>query len=137
LISNLASSPDDVPGLIYERVLKARGPHIVAIGGGTGLSKVLRGLGEYTSNLTAVVAVTDDGGSSGRLRQAFDMPAPGDLTDCVAALSPDESDLSRLLDYRFERGPGLEGHTFGNLLIATLDEVEGDFERAVRSLNQV
>lgn len=137
LIASLAPSLDDAPSYIYERVLKSRGPAIVAFGGGTGLSKVLRGLREYTSNLTAVVAVTDDGGSSGRLREAFAMPAPGDLTDCFAALAPDESELKRLLDYRFARGGELSGHTFGNLLVATLDEVEGDFERAVRSLNQI
>jgi uncharacterized cofD-like protein len=99
----------------------ARGPRVVAIGGGTGLSQLLMGLKTQTSNITAVVAVTDDGGSSGRLREALGMIAPGDLTDCYAALS-DNPVLSRLLLHRFTRGEGLAGHTFGNLMLATLNE---------------
>jgi uncharacterized cofD-like protein len=84
-----------------------------------------------------VVTVSDDGGSSGRLRAAFGMPAPGDLSDCLAALSDHESEVSRLLDYRFERGGELAGHTFGNLFITTLTEVEGDFVKAIRTLNSL
>ena len=83
------------------------------------------------------MAVSDDGGSSGRLRAAFDMPAPGDLTDCMAALSDNESELARLLQYRFTRGEELRGHTFGNLLITSVTEVEGDFGNALRSINRL
>ncbi len=137
LLSNWMPRPNDVAELLHKRVSLAKGPRIVAFGGGSGLSNLLRGLREHTSNITAVVTVSDDGGSSGRLRQAFDMPAPGDLTDCLAALSDDELQVSRLLQYRFGRGKELEGHTFGNLLITTLMEVEGDFSRAIRALNSL
>ena len=126
-----------VEQLLHRRVMLGRGPRIVILGGGTGTSNLLRGLREHTSNLTAVVAVSDDGGSSGRLRKAFGMPAPGDLTDCLAALSEHESSLSNLLQYRFVRGEELSGHTFGNLFITTLTEVEGDFGQALRVLNQL
>ena len=135
LLSNWMPRPKDAAVLLHQRVSLAKGPRIVALGGGTGLSNLLRGLREYTSNITAVVSVSDDGGSSGRLRDAFGIPAPGDLTDCLAALSDNESQVSRLLEYRFERGEALAGHTFGNLFITTLTEVEGDFARAIRVLN--
>ena len=135
LLSNWMHSPRDAASVLHKRLSLSRGPKIVAIGGGTGLSNLLRGLRQYSSNITAVVTVSDDGGSSGRLRDAFDMPAPGDLTDCLAALSDNESEVSRLLEYRFKRGKELEGHTFGNLLITTLTEVEGDFAQAVRTMN--
>ena len=137
LLSNWMARPQDAAELLYRRVTLGRGPKIVILGGGTGTSNLLRGLREHTSNLTAVVAVSDDGGSSGRLRRAFDMPAPGDLTDCLAALSNRESSLSRLLQHRFERGDELQGHTFGNLLITTLREFEGDFGQALRVLNEL
>ena len=135
LLSNWTSHPEDAAVVLHRRLLLARGPRIVAFGGGTGLSNLLRGLRNHTSNLTGVVTVSDDGGSSGRLRAAFDIPAPGDLTDCLAALSGNEQELGRLLEYRFHRGGELEGHTFGNLLITTLAEVEGDFGQALRALN--
>lgn len=137
LLSNWLSHPGDVARLLSRKVQLAKGPRIVAIGGGSGLSNLLRGLRKYTSNLTAVVAVSDNGGSSGRLREAYDMPAPGDLTDCLAALSDNESELTRLLQFRFTRGEDLMGHTFGNLLIATLTEMEGDFGQALRVINQL
>lgn len=137
LLSNWTARPHEAAQVIHRRVRLARGPRIVAMGGGSGLSNLLRGLREYTSNLTAVVAVSDDGGSSGRLREAFGMPAPGDLTDCLAALSDHESELSPLLQYRFARGGELTGHTFGNLLITTLTEVQGDFAEALRLLNHL
>ena len=114
----------------------ARGPRVVAVGGGTGLSKLLGGLKDYSGNLTAVVTVADDGGSSGRLRRALDMIAPGDLTDCYAALS-DSPVLARLLLHRFERGDGLEGHTFGNLLLATLSEEQGGLQGAMQDVHEV
>ena len=137
LLSNWMPRPSEAAHLLHQRVSLAKGPRIVALGGGTGLSNLLRGLREYTSNITAVVSVSDDGGSSGRLRDAFGIPAPGDLTDCLAALSDNESQVSRLLEYRFERGDELQGHTFGNLFITTLTEVEGDFAEAVRVLNSL
>jgi uncharacterized cofD-like protein len=137
LLSNWIPQRQEAVEVLYERLQLSKGPRIVAIGGGSGLSNLLRGLRHYSSNLTAVVTVTDDGGSSGRLRTAFNMPAPGDLSDCLAALSDNESDVSRLLQYRFKRGNELEGHTFGNLFITTLTEVEGNFGTAIRVLNNI
>lgn len=137
LLSNWMPKPRDAAVLLHRRVSLAKGPRIVAFGGGTGLSNLLRGLRHYTSNITAVVTVSDDGGSSGRLREAYGIPAPGDLTDCLAALSDNELHVSQLLEYRYARGHELKGHTFGNLLITTLTEVEGDFARAVRVLNSL
>ena len=137
LLSNWMPRPHEAARRLYGRLQLAKGPRIVAVGGGTGLSNLLRGLRRHTSNLTAVVAVSDDGGSSGRLRAAFDIPAPGDLSDCLSALSDNELEVSRLMEYRFERGDELQGHTFGNLLITTLTEVEGDFGRAARVLNRL
>ena len=137
LLSHWLPEPDAAASLLHERLRRARGPRIVALGGGTGLSRLLRGLRRSTSNLTAVVAVSDDGGSSGRLRAAFGMPAPGDLVDCLAALSSDEAALGRLLAYRFARGDELRGHTFGNLFLTTLTEVEQDFGDALRTANRM
>ena len=137
LLSHWLSEPSAAGALLHERLRCARGPRIVALGGGTGLSRLLRGLRRSTSNLTAVVAVSDDGGSSGRLRAAFGMPAPGDLVDCLAALSSDEAALGRLLGYRFSRGDELRGHTFGNLFLTTLTEVEQDFGDALRTANRM
>ena len=137
LLSHWLPKPDEAAAVLHRRLSLARGPRVVAIGGGTGLSNLLRGLRLQTSNITAVVTVSDDGGSSGRLRSAFGMPAPGDLSDCLAALSDNELQVSRLLEYRFTRGAELEGHTFGNLLITTLTEVEGDFAQAARVLNSL
>jgi uncharacterized cofD-like protein len=137
LLANWMPRPRDAALLLHRRLQLSRGPRIVAFGGGTGLSNLLRGLRQASSNLTAVVTVADDGGSSGRLRRAFDMPAPGDLSDCLAALSDDEVEVGRLMGYRFVRGAEFEGHTFGNLLITTLTEVEGDMARATRVLNRM
>jgi len=137
LLSHWLDRPSDVAEVLHRELILSKGPHVVALGGGTGLSMLLRGLRAHSSNLTAVVSVADDGGSSGRLREAFDMPAPGDLSDCLAALSEADQELGRLLEYRFERGAELQGHTFGNLLITTLTEVEGDFGRALEALNSL
>ncbi|MCH8902160.1 MAG: YvcK family protein, partial [Chloroflexi bacterium] len=105
-----------------------RGPKIVAIGGGTGLSTLLRGLKEHTGNLTAIVTVADDGGSSGRLRRELGLPPPGDVRNCIAALADAEPLMTRLFQYRFtEEGSGLEGHSFGNLFIAAMTGVTGNF----------
>jgi uncharacterized cofD-like protein len=122
---------------IYNRRILARGPKVVAIGGGTGLSMLLRGLKRYTSNLTAIVTVADDGGSTGRLRQEFGVIAPGDLRQCIAALAEAEPLMSRLFQYRFKEGNGLEGHSFGNLFIVAMSEVTGNFETAIHETSRV
>src|SRR5712691_6257812 len=116
---------------------------IVSIGGGNGLSTLLRGLKRYARaaegalDITAVVTVTDDGGSSGRLRREFDVLPPGDIRNCLVALSEDEALLSRLFQYRFETGRGLKGHSFGNLFLTALTHITGDFPEAVRESSDV
>lgn len=111
-------------------------PAIVALGGGTGLSTLLYGLKAYSSDVTAVVTVADDGGSSGRLRRELGMLPPGDIRNCLVALSDDESLMSRLFQYRFDEGP-LAGHSFGNLFLAALAKVTDDFEEAVRLAGEI
>ena len=106
------------------------GPRVAAVGGGHGLAASLRAVRRYASEITAVVAVADDGGSSGRLREVIDQPPPGDLRTCLAALAGDDSLLARSLGHRFEAGE-LEGHALGNLLIAGLADSGGDFVAAV------
>ena len=127
--------------LVYQKRSLARGPRVVAVGGGTGLSTLLRGLKETTSNITAVVTVADDGGSSGKLRKELGIAPVGDIRSCITALADAEPTMTRLLQYRFpadEAGEaGLAGHAFGNLLIAALTDVSGDFEEAVRQSNRV
>lgn len=124
--------------------LPSRSLRIVALGGGTGLSSVLKGLKSYAApwgeprtsdplvDVTAVVTVSDDGGSSGRLRRAFDMLAPGDIRNCMVALAEDETLLSQLFQYRFSSAKGLGGHSFGNLFLTALTEVTGDFHQAIQ-----
>ena len=126
----LQPGSDVVTTLTEFRRLK-RGPRIVAIGGGHGLSTLLRGLKTHTRNLTAVVTVADDGGSSGRLRESFGILPPGDIRNCLAALSNDEAMLTQLFQYRFSGSPDLEGHSFGNLFITALADITGSFESAV------
>jgi uncharacterized cofD-like protein len=116
---------------------RERGPRIVAIGGGHGLSTLLRGLKNYTHNLTAVVTVADDGGSSGRLRESLGILPPGDIRNCLAALSNDEALLTQLFQYRFSGEPGLDGHSFGNLFISALSDITGSFEEAVAESGRV
>jgi len=127
---------------------RARPVRIVALGGGTGLSTVLRGLKEYVAtpkrrapspiaDLAAVVTVTDDGGSSGRLRREYRILPPGDIRNCLVALSKDEHLLGKLFQYRFPTGRGLTGHSFGNLFLTALTNVTGDFPEAVRVSSQV
>ena len=139
LLSNWMPKPKDAAVLLHRRVSLAKGPRVVAFGGGTGLSNLLRGLRHYTSKHHGGRGRwSDDGGSSGRLREAYGIPAPGDLTDCLAgAVRTTKLHVSQLLEYRYARGGELKGHTFGNLLITTLTEVEGDFARAVRVLNSL
>jgi uncharacterized cofD-like protein len=135
-----------------DSALKARPLRVVAMGGGTGLSTLLKGLKRYVTTpgvisssekagviaeLSAVVTVTDDGGSSGRLRRDFNILPPGDIRNCIVALSEDEALLSRLFQYRFASGEGLEGHNFGNLFVAALTAVTGDFGEAVKLSSEV
>jgi len=141
-----------VPNLLVKRRRHKpnRGLNVVALGGGTGLSTLLRGLKEYVtrrpdaagrlkpiSDLTAIVTVTDDGGSSGRLRRENRILPPGDIRNCMVALSQDEALLSHLFQYRFHAGRGLVGHNFGNLFLAALTHVTGDFAEAVRVSSKV
>ncbi len=115
-----------------------RGPRVTVIGGGHGLATLLRGLRDYTSNLTAIVTVADDGGSSGRLRKSLGILPPGDIRNCLAALSNDEALLAQLFQYRFPNGSsGLEGHSFGNLFISALSEITGSFEDAIAESGRV
>ena len=116
---------------------RGRGPRIVTIGGGHGLSTLLRGLKAHTHNLTAVVTVADDGGSSGRLRESLGILPPGDIRNCLAALSNDEALLTQLFQYRFSGEPGLDGHSFGNLFISALSDITGSFEEAVAESGRV
>jgi uncharacterized cofD-like protein len=139
-----------ISDVIYQKRFLARGPRIVAIGGGTGLSTLLRGLKEHTSNLTAIVTVADDGGSSGALREELGIPPVGDIRSCIAALADAEPLMRELLGYRFPGGHdvaggpiqtepgGLGGHAMGNLLLAAMTAIEGgDFEEGVRRMNRV
>jgi uncharacterized cofD-like protein len=110
---------------------------IVSIGGGNGLSVLLHGLKRYPVDITAVVTVSDDGGSSGRLRREFDVLPPGDIRNCMVALSEDEALLSRLFQYRFSAGRGLKGHSFGNLFLMAMTQVVGSFSEAVKTSSEV
>ncbi|MBD1923885.1 YvcK family protein [Microcoleus sp. FACHB-831] len=114
-----------------------RGPKIVVIGGGTGLSTLLRGLKEYSANITAIVTVADDGGSSGRLRREIGVLPPGDIRNCLAALADEEKLLTELFQYRFSAGDGLVGHSFGNLFLTAMSEITGDLEQAIAASSQV
>jgi uncharacterized cofD-like protein len=125
-----------VDALLAQRRLN-RGPSIVAIGGGTGLSTLLSGLKRYSSNITAIVTVADDGGSSGVLRREFGIAPPGDIRNCLAALAREEPLLTRLFQYRFKTGSGLEGHSFGNLFLTALTAITGSLESAITASSRV
>jgi uncharacterized cofD-like protein len=114
-----------------------RGAKLVAIGGGTGLSNLLRGLKKYSANITAIVTVADDGGSSGRLRREHGVLPPGDIRNCLAALADEERLVTELFQYRFTTGEGLEGHSFGNLFLTAMSEITGDLEKAITASSQV
>jgi uncharacterized cofD-like protein len=137
IVSPFVARGDSVMEVLYTKRYLARGPRIVAIGGGTGLSTLLRGLKGYSANITAIVAVADDGGSSGRLRQQLGIVPPGDIRNCIAALADAEPLMTQLMQYRFPPGSGLDDHAFGNLFIAAMTAVTGDFEEAVRESNRV
>src|ERR1700691_6112144 len=139
--------------LTVDKATRQRGLHMVAIGGGTGLSTLLKGLKRFVltpaevgsarpntpviGDLCAVVTVSDDGGSSGRLRKELNMLPPGDIRNCIVALSEDEALLSKLFRHRFEKGSGLEGHSFGNLFLAALTSITCDFSEAVRLSSEI
>lgn len=122
---------------LYRRRKLNRGPRIVAVGGGTGLSMLLKGIKHITNNITAVVTVGDDGGSSGRLREEMGVLPPGDIRNCIAALADDEDLVTKLFQYRFKTGEGLEGHSFGNLFLTALCSITGDMVRAVKESSNV
>jgi hypothetical protein len=122
---------------IYQHRYLNRGPKIVVIGGGHGLSTLLRGLKEHTNNLTAIVTVADDGGSSGRLRREMGVLPPGDIRMCLVALADAEPLMTELFQYRFEKGTGLEGHSFGNLFLVAMQNITGNFEKALRESSRV
>ncbi len=124
-------------GLVLQRARLNRGPKVVAIGGGTGLPALLGGLKNYTANLTAVVTVADDGGSSGRLRKDLEMLPPGDIRNCLVALAETEPLMGRLFQHRFKGKGDLKGHNFGNLFIAAMSEVTGDFGQAIKESSRV
>lgn len=133
---NVSLDSRKLGNLIYEKRLLIKGPKIVAIGGGTGLSTMLRGLKYYTSNITAIVTVADDGGGSGDLREDLGMLPPGDIRNCILALSDTEPLMEELLQYRFKDGR-LKNQSFGNLFLAAMDGLSSNFEEAVRKMSSV
>ncbi|TAK27936.1 MAG: YvcK family protein [Chloroflexota bacterium] len=128
---------NNIVDVIYQHRHLRRGPKVVALGGGTGLSTLLRGLKDYTGNLTAIVTVADDGGSSGRLRRELGILPPGDIRNCIAALADVEPLMTKLFQYRFNGGTGLDGHSFGNLFIVAMSGVTGNIESAIRESSRV
>ncbi len=134
----LSSQPiENLADTIYNRWSRGRGPNVVAIGGGTGLSVLLRGLRHHTDNLTAIITVADDGGSSGRLREEMGVLPPGDFRNCLVAMSEAESVLTDLFQHRFQQGNGLKGHSFGNLFIVAMSEITNSFEQALAESSRV
>lgn len=137
----LLPEPSDVKSNLVERIYARRilekGPKIVVVGGGTGLSTLLAGLKQETSNITAIVTVADDGGSSGRLREDLGVLPPGDIRNCLVALADSEDLLGALFQFRFTEGKELVGHNFGNLFITALSKVTGDFARAIKESSKV
>ncbi len=133
----MPSRSDNLVDIVYNHRQRQRGPKIVAIGGGTGLSTLLRGLKEYSTNISAIVTVADDGGSSGRLRRELGVLPPGDFRNCIAALADAEPLMTKLFQYRFSEGSGLDGHSFGNLFIVAMSGVVGNFEQAIRESSRV
>ncbi|MBV8529599.1 MAG: YvcK family protein [Candidatus Dormibacteraeota bacterium] len=122
---------------LYRYRLLAKGPRVVALGGGTGLSTLLRGIKKYTGNIVAIVTVADDGGSSGRLRDEFRVLPPGDIRQCLTALAETEPLMTQLFQHRFGGDGSLGGHSFGNLFITAMAEITGDFEHAIRESGRV
>lgn len=137
IVSAFATPETSFVEALYHKRVRQQGPRIVALGGGTGLATLLRGLKEYATQLTAVITVADDGGSSGRLRRELGILPPGDFRQCLAALAEAEPLMALLLQYRFGSGSGLEGHALGNLLIVAMSSITGSFENALYELSRV
>lgn len=133
----LPGSETDLIDVLTQQRRLARGPKIVVLGGGTGLSNLLRGLKQFSHNITAIVTVADDGGSSGRLRREVGMLPPGDIRNCLSALADEERLLTELFQYRFSAGQGLSGHSFGNLFLTAMNEITGDLEQAIAASSKV
>ncbi len=133
----IPDSQKELVDVVFERRHLERGPKIVVIGGGTGLSTLLQGLKSYTSKITAIVTVADDGGSSGRLREEFGVLPPGDIRNCLVALAEAGPLMQRLFQYRFSGESVLRGHNFGNLFITAMTQITGDFERAIQASSRV
>lgn len=133
----IPDSSDKLVDLIYEKRKLNKGPAVTVVGGGTGLSVLLRGIKNATSNITAIVTVADDGGSSGRLREELGMIPPGDLRNCLVALADTEPLMEKLFQHRFGGRSDLAGHSFGNLFIAAMTEVLGDVEKALKASSKV
>ena len=131
------SDQAEVVDIVYRHRQRQRGPKVVAIGGGHGLNTLLRGLKNYTDNITAIVTVADDGGSSGRLRRELGMLPPGDFRNCLAALSDAEGLVSQLFQYRFADNTDLDGHSFGNLYLTAMTAITGSFEAALGESSRV
>jgi len=137
-LSIFSCSPgDDLVNVVYKERLLQRGPKIVTIGGGHGLAALLLGLKEYSANLSAIVTVADSGGSSGRLREEFDILPPGDIRNCLVSLADSPSLMGELFQFRFQQDSELKGHNFGNLFITAMTKVTGDFKRAVEESSKV
>jgi len=133
----LPQSEKELVDKIYQKRILEKGSCIVTIGGGTGLSTLLQGLKEYTSNITAIVTVADDGGSSGRLREELNVLPPGDIRNCLVGLADAGPLMEELFQFRFDDGEALKGHNFGNLFITAMSKVTGDFEQAVEASSKV
>ncbi|MFC1807132.1 uridine diphosphate-N-acetylglucosamine-binding protein YvcK [Candidatus Omnitrophota bacterium] len=133
----LPQREEELVDLVYQKKHLERGYKIVAIGGGTGLSTLLQGLKQYTSNITAIVTVADDGGSSGQLRRDFDVLPPGDIRSCLVALADTEPLMSDLFQYRFDGNTAFAGHSFGNIFILAMSKVIEDFEEAVKQSSKI
>lgn len=131
------SKETELVDILYQKKHLSRGPKIVTVGGGTGLSVLLSGLKEYTSNISAIVTVADSGGSSGRLRQEFDILPPGDIRNCLVALADAPALMRDLFQFRFETNSELSGHSFGNLFITVMTRLTGDFEKAIKETSKV
>lgn len=132
-----SSRGSELVDLLYQKKHLSRGPRIVAVGGGTGLSVLLSGLKSYSSNISAIVTVADDGGSSGRLRQQFDVLPPGDIRNCLVALADAPALMRDLFQFRFDNNSEFSGHSFGNLFLTVMTRLTGDFEKAIKETSKV
>ncbi len=132
-----SSRGTELVDLLYQKKQLSRGPRIVAVGGGTGLSVLLSGLKSYSSNISAIVTVADDGGSSGRLRQQFDVLPPGDIRNCLVALADAPALMRDLFQFRFDKNSEFSGHSFGNLFLTVMTRLTGDFEKAIKETSKV